>query len=85
MWSYGEPCYYPVTISQGAILTKTIHLSNTLHQNQKRELMWMMDEAQMISCPLCNRTGIFDFMPADVLAPKLKCEAKRQGEGIEVK
>lgn len=27
-------------------------------------------EIQMITCPIYNGTGIFDFMPGDVMAPK---------------
>lgn len=32
-------------------------------------------EAQLVSCPMCNGTGIFDFMPGDVMAPKQTCGA----------
>lgn len=32
-------------------------------------------EAQMVTCPMCNGTGIFDFMPGDVMAPKQTCGA----------
>lgn len=32
-------------------------------------------EAQMVTCPMCNGTGIFDFMPGDMMAPKQTCGA----------
>ena len=32
-------------------------------------------EAQLVTCPMCNGTGIFDFMPGDVMAPKQTCGA----------
>ena len=32
-------------------------------------------EAQMVTCPMCNGTGIFEFMPGDVMAPKQTCGA----------
>lgn len=38
-------------------------------------------EAQLVSCPMCNGTGIFDFMPGDVMAPKQTCGACN-GSGI---
>lgn len=30
-------------------------------------------EAQAVTCPMCNGTGIFDFMPGDMMAPKQTC------------
>ena len=38
-------------------------------------------EAQMVTCPMCNGTGIFDFMPGDVMAPKQTCGACN-GNGV---
>lgn len=32
-------------------------------------------EVQMVTCPMCNGTGIFDFMPGDIMAPKQTCGA----------
>lgn len=32
-------------------------------------------EVQMVTCPMCNGTGIFDFMPGDMMAPKQTCGA----------
>lgn len=33
------------------------------------------EETQMVTCPMCNGTGIFDFMPGDMMAPKQTCGA----------
>lgn len=30
---------------------------------------------QFVQCPMCSGTGIFDYMPGDIMAPKVKCEA----------
>lgn len=38
-------------------------------------------ETQMVACPMCNGTGIFDFMPGDVMAPKQTCGACN-GNGV---
>lgn len=38
-------------------------------------------DAQMVTCPMCNGTGIFDFMPGDVMAPKQTCGACN-GNGV---
>ena len=38
-------------------------------------------EDQMVTCPMCNGTGIFDFMPGDVMAPKQTCGACN-GNGV---
>ena len=27
----------------------------------------------LVICPMCNGTGVFDFMPGDIVAPKTKC------------
>lgn len=32
-------------------------------------------QPQIVSCPMCGGTGIFDYMPGDIMAPKVKCEA----------
>ena len=39
------------------------------------------EEAQLVTCPMCNGTGIFDFMPGDVMAPKQTCGACN-GSGV---
>ena len=39
------------------------------------------EEAQLVTCPMCNGTGIFDFMPGDVMAPKQTCGACN-GNGV---
>lgn len=39
------------------------------------------EEAQMVTCPMCNGTGIFDFMPGDMMAPKQTCGACN-GNGV---
>lgn len=39
------------------------------------------EEAQLVACPMCNGTGIFDFMPGDVMAPKQTCGACN-GNGV---
>lgn len=28
------------------------------------------EETQLVTCPMCNGTGIFDFMPGGMMAPK---------------
>lgn len=38
-------------------------------------------EAQLVTCPMCNGTGIFDFMPGDIYAPKQTCGACN-GNGV---
>ena len=38
-------------------------------------------DAQMVTCPMCNGTGIFDFIPSDVMAPKQTCSACN-GNGV---
>ena len=38
-------------------------------------------ETQMVTCPMCNGTGVFDFMPGDVMAPKQTCGACN-GNGV---
>lgn len=38
-------------------------------------------ESQMVTCPMCNGTGIFDFMPGDMMAPKQTCGACN-GNGV---
>ena len=39
------------------------------------------EKAQMVTCPMCNGTGIFDFMPGDIMAPKQTCSACN-GNGV---
>lgn len=38
-------------------------------------------QAQLVTCPMCNGTGIFDFMPEDVMAPKHTCSGCN-GRGV---
>ena len=40
-----------------------------------------VEQAQMVTCPMCNGTGVFDFMPGDVIAPKQTCSACN-GNGV---
>lgn len=40
-----------------------------------------VEQAQMVTCPMCNGTGVFDFMPGDVMAPKQTCGACN-GNGV---
>lgn len=28
------------------------------------------ESGQQVQCPMCGGTGVFDFMPGDVMAPK---------------
>lgn len=37
--------------------------------------------SQMVTCPMCNGTGIFDYMPGDIYAPKYQCPACN-GNGV---
>ena len=39
------------------------------------------EETQLVTCPMCNETGIFDFMPGDMMAPKQTCGACN-GNGV---
>lgn len=39
------------------------------------------EEPQLVTCPMCNGTGIFDFMPGDMMAPKQTCSACN-GNGV---
>ncbi len=52
--------------------------SDSLGENSTSELEENNNggqEAQLVSCPMCNGTGIFDFMPGDVMALKQTCGA----------
>lgn len=40
-----------------------------------------VEQVQLVTCPMCNGTGIFDFMPGDVMAPKQTCGAC-SGSGV---
>ena len=31
------------------------------------------ESSQQVQCPMCGGTGVFDFMPGDVMAPKQTC------------
>lgn len=38
-------------------------------------------QRQMVQCPMCGGTGVFDYLPGDVFAPKVECPACHgQGE-----
>lgn len=39
------------------------------------------EDPQLVICPMCNGTGIFDFMPGDIMAPKQTCSACN-GNGV---
>lgn len=32
------------------------------------------DEEQMYTCPMCGGTGVFEYMPGDVMAPREVCQ-----------
>ncbi len=36
---------------------------------------------QMVSCPMCSGTGVFDYLPGDAFAPKEVCPAC-EGKGV---
>lgn len=38
-------------------------------------------QTQMVSCPMCGGTGVFDYMPGDAFAPKYQCPACN-GNGV---
>lgn len=38
-------------------------------------------ETRMVTCPMCNGTGVFDYMPGDMMAPKETCSACN-GHGV---
>lgn len=40
-----------------------------------------VERTQVVTCPMCNGTGVFDFMPGDVIAPKQTCSACN-GHGV---
>lgn len=31
------------------------------------------NEEAMITCPICNGTGVFEYMPGDAMAPRVQC------------
>ena len=39
------------------------------------------EKPQMVTCPACNGTGVFDFAPGDIMAPKQTC-AGCNGTGV---
>lgn len=49
--------------------------------SESEDVGYEEQEAQMVTCPMCNGTGIFDFMPGDVMAPKQTCGACN-GNGV---
>lgn len=57
--------------------------SSSYEDNPEWEMSDDDDEhvAQMVTCPMCNGTGIFDFMPGDVMAPKQTCTGC-DGQGV---
>ena len=45
-------------------------------QNEGQESTVYEDDqesGQQVQCPMCGGTGVFDFMPGDVMAPKQTC------------
>lgn len=72
-----------------------LHLFSCSHSSQSSSYEISSDEnseweigddddeqvAQMVTCPMCNGTGIFDFMPGDVMAPKQTCTGC-DGQGV---
>lgn len=38
-------------------------------------------KTRMVTCPMCNGTGVFDYMPSDMMAPKEACSACN-GNGV---
>lgn len=57
--------------------------TSSYEENSEWEIADDDDEqvAQMVTCPMCNGTGIFDFMPGDVMAPKQTCTGC-DGQGV---
>lgn len=49
--------------------------------SESEEVGYEEQEAQMVICPMCNGTGIFDLMPGDMMAPKQTCGACN-GNGV---
>jgi len=49
--------------------------------SESEEIGYGEQEVQMMTCPMCNGTGIFDFMPGDIMAPKQTCGACN-GSGV---
>lgn len=43
--------------------------------SESEDVGYEEQEAQMVTCPMCNGTGVFDFMPGDMMAPKQTCGA----------
>lgn len=51
------------------------------HSSDEANHSEYVEQPQMVTCPMCNGTGIFDFMPGDVMAPKQTCGACN-GNGV---
>ena len=49
--------------------------------SESKDVGYEGQETQMVTCPMCNGTGVFDFMPGDVMAPKQTCGACN-GNGV---
>jgi hypothetical protein len=49
--------------------------------SESEDVGYEEQETQMVTCPMCNGTGVFDFMPGDVMAPKQTCGACN-GNGV---
>lgn len=32
------------------------------------------ESSQMVACPMCGGSGVFEFMPGDIMAPKQTCQ-----------
>lgn len=48
---------------------------------ESEEENYREERGQLVTCPMCNGTGVFDFMPGDVMAPKQTCGACN-GSGV---
>ena len=51
------------------------------YSSDKTNYSEYVEQTQMVVCPMCNGTGVFDFMPGDVMAPKQTCGACN-GSGV---
>lgn len=61
--------------------SKSNNLSGAYSSSGLEGVGYEEQESQMVICPMCNGTGIFDFMPEDIMAPKQTCGACN-GNGV---
>lgn len=40
------------------------------------------ESGQQVQCPMCGGTGVFEFMPGDVMAPKQTCTGCGGGKSV---